>query len=124
MLSGYPAFVAAAAFLALLERLYALGNERRMRPAGPREMAPWVFLWMVPVYALHFPAAVLEHEMRQSPAPAALVVSMAVLFAASKVLKAWAVKHLDGAWTMRVLVARDGPIASGGPYRFIRHPNY
>ena len=124
MNSAYAAFVAAAAAVALLERLYALRNERRMRSAGAAEIAPWVFLWMVPVYALHFPAALLEHVLLHRRPPAALVVSMTALFVASKLLKAWAVRHLDGGWTMRVLVTPSGAIASGGPYRYIRHPNY
>jgi methyltransferase len=27
-------------------------------------------------------------------------------------------------WTFRVLVLRDAPLVSGGPYAVLRHPNY
>jgi methyltransferase len=122
--SLYLAFVAGAIVLALLERRIALRNERRLLADGGTEVAPAVFLWMTPVYALHFAAAAWEHlALHRSPAPA-VVAAMLVLFAASKWLKWAAVRALGDAWTMRVIVPARPRVASGGPYRFLRHPNY
>jgi methyltransferase len=122
--TGYLAMVAAAAGLALCERLVALRNERRLRAAGAAEIAPGVFGLMVPVYVLHFPAAAAEALWRPAPPPAAFAAAMIALFAASKALKLWVVLTLGGRWTMRVLVPARPVIATGGPYRFVRHPNY
>lgn len=120
----YPAAVAAAALVAFAERLVALRNERRLDGAGTPEIAPLVFRLMAPVYVLVFPAAVAEHlVLDRHPAPV-FAAAMGALFVAAKLLKAWAVVHLGGAWTMKVYVPPDLRVACGGPYRFIRHPNY
>src|SRR5262245_29835132 len=122
--SLYLLLVAAAVLLAGYERRVALANERRILAAGGTEVAPAVFSWMVPVYALHFPAAAWEHlALRRTP-PLAWVVAMLAVFAASKWLKWAAVRALGEAWTMRVVVPATPRIAVSGPYRFLRHPNY
>jgi methyltransferase len=120
----YLALVAVAALLALLERLYAHRNERRLRRQGAVEVAPWVFRLMVPVYILIFPAAVGEHLLLHRRPPAVLVAVALLLFSASKLLKGWAVLHLRQAWTMTVLIPPRLRVVASGPYRFLRHPNY
>lgn len=121
---GFLLLAGAAVAAALLERFVALRHERRLRSAGAPEIAPWVFRLMAPVYALAFPAAVAEHLLLERRPHPALALAMTLLFAAAKVLKIWAIAHLGGAWTMRVFVPRDLRVAGGGPYRFVRHPNY
>lgn len=120
----YAVFVAFAVLLALLERGYALKNERRLRAAGAREIAPAVFLWMVPVYSLHFVAALFEHAALLRHPARGWVIAMAGLFAASKGLKLWAILHLDGLFTMRVFIPERPVVVGTGPYRLMRHPNY
>ena len=124
LLTPYAAFVGFAALLAILERFYAVANERRLRREGAREIAPFVFRWMVPVYTLHFVAALVEHAVRASIPPRPWVVAMAALFLASKGLKAWAILHLDGLFTMRVFIPARPVVVQSGPYRLMRHPNY
>ena len=121
---AYLIFVVLAVALAAAERLYALGNERRLRREGAEEVAPWIFALMVPVYSFVFAASAAEHLVYGRRPPAALVSGMVLLFAAAKCLKLWAVRHLGASWTMRVLVPRTMRVAAGGPYRFLRHPNY
>jgi len=121
---AYIVFVAFAALVALLERGYALRNERRLLRAGASEVAPWVFRLMAPVYTLIFPAAVAEHLAWQRRPALAWSVGMGLLFVAAKGLKLWAVAHLDGAWTMKVVLPSTLRVVATGPYRFLRHPNY
>jgi methyltransferase len=123
-MKGYILFVAAAVALAAIERLYALRNERRLRAAGAREIAPEVFLWMVPIYALHFAGALLERGWRGAPPAIGWTVAMAGLFVASKALKLWAIRSLGRLWTMRVFIPSPPVVVTSGPYRFLRHPNY
>lgn len=121
---GYLALVAAAGAVALLERAYALRNERRLLAEGGAEVAPWVFRLMVPVYTLIFPAAVTEHlALDRRPEPA-FAGAMLLLFASSKALKLWAVLHLGSAWTMKVVLPGVLRVVATGPYRYLRHPNY
>ena len=55
------------------------------------------------------------------PAVAALA-GAALLF--TMALRYWAVSSLGDRWNTRVLVEPGVPAVSGGPYRFLRHPNY
>jgi methyltransferase len=48
----------------------------------------------------------------------------AVVFAAAKALKYWAIATLGDRWTFRVLVRPGQPLVTAGPYRLMRHPNY
>jgi methyltransferase len=121
---GYIALVATAVVIALLERLYARRNETRLLNSGADEVAPWVFRCMVPVYTLVFPAAVAEHVILGRHPPPLFAASMFVLFLLAKGLKTWAVLSLGELWTMRVLLPRSLRVVSGGPYRYLRHPNY
>jgi methyltransferase len=121
---GYLVLVGAAVAAALLERVVSLRHEARLRRAGAPEVAPRIFRLMVPVYALAIPAAAAEHLWLGRRPPAVVALAMTLLFVAAKILKVWAIVHLGGAWTMRVFVPLDLKVATGGPYRFIRHPNY
>ena len=48
----------------------------------------------------------------------------AVIFAAAKALKWWAMATLGERWTFRVLVPPDSVRTISGPYVWVRHPNY
>ena len=120
----YMLLVAAAALAAIAERLHALHHERRLRAEGAEEIAPWVFRAMVPVYVLVFPAAIAERALLGRRPPGALAAAMFLLFLAAKGLKLWAIRSLGDLWTMRVFVPRRLRVVTGGPYRYVRHPNY
>jgi len=48
----------------------------------------------------------------------------ALLYVAAEALRAWAIATLGERWTVRVLVLPGTPLVAGGPYRWMRHPNY
>jgi len=52
------------------------------------------------------------------------LASGAVVFAAAKAIKYWAIATLGDRWTFKVLVLPGAPLVTGGPYRWLRHPNY
>ncbi|HXT21632.1 MAG TPA: isoprenylcysteine carboxylmethyltransferase family protein, partial [Thermoanaerobaculia bacterium] len=39
-------------------------------------------------------------------------------------LRYWVIATLGERWTTRVLVLPNAPLVAGGPYRWLRHPNY
>ena len=123
-LDPYLGLVAVTAVTALAERWLALGHERRLRASGAMEVAPAVFLAMVPAYSLHFIAAGVEHVTFDRRPPDWLALSMVALLVASKALKAWAAASLGPLWTMRVFIPAGLQPVTRGPYRYIRHPNY
>jgi methyltransferase len=58
------------------------------------------------------------------PTPGHVLVSGIVVFAVGKAVKIWAITTLGERWTYKVLVLPGVPLATGGPYRFVKHPNY
>jgi methyltransferase len=49
---------------------------------------------------------------------------MLALAGLSQALRWWCVRTLGRRWNTRVIVLRDTPLVQGGPYRWLRHPNY
>jgi methyltransferase len=49
---------------------------------------------------------------------------MLALALAAQVLRYWAIRTLGPRWNVRVIVVPGAPVVTGGPYRFLRHPNY
>src|SRR5213078_1606868 len=74
-----------------------------------------------------YPAAFLvmfaEGAWRGTP-PVPAVLAGAAVFLAAKALKWWAILSLGPAWTFRVIVVPGSGLVAGGPYRWLRHPNY
>jgi len=107
----------------------SLRNERRLRAAGAIEPAGDVYRLMAVLYPASFVVMAIEGAWRASPASMpddgpSWIASGVVLFAASKVLKYWAIRSLGERWSFRVLVQPGRPLVRTGPYAFLGHPNY
>jgi len=113
----------------LAELRVSLRNERRLRAAGAIEPAGDVYRLMAVLYPASFVVMAIEGAWRASSAPMpddgpSWIASGVVLFAASKVLKYWAIRSLGERWSFRVLVQPGRPLVRTGPYAFLGHPNY
>jgi methyltransferase len=109
--------------LLLAEARRASRNERAQRARGGVEPADDVYRIMRVAYPGAFLAMFVEGAVRGAP-PAAVLVTGAVVFAAAKSLKWWAILSLGPFWTFRVIVVPGVPLIAKGPYRWLRHPNY
>lgn len=107
----------------VLEASLASRNERTQRARGGIEPAGDVYRLMQAAYPGVFLAMIVEGALRPAPRPA-LVIAGALLFAAGKGLKWWAIATLGDRWTFRVIVVPGLPLVTAGPYRVLRHPNY
>jgi methyltransferase len=107
----------------LLEARRAGRNEREQRARGGIEPAGDVYALMQVAYPGAFLAMLVEGTLR-GPADPRLVAAGALLFAAAKALKYWTIAALGRCWTFRVLVVPGMRLVTGGPYRWLRHPNY
>lgn len=45
-------------------------------------------------------------------------------FVVLQLLRVWTIATLGSRWTTRIIVMPGLPRVTGGPYRFLRHPNY
>ena len=98
-------------------------NERWMFDHGATTPADPVYATMRWAYPLTFVAMAIEGAIVDRPI-GSVAIAGAVLLVVAKALKFWAIASLGPRWTFRVLVLPGAPLVIGGPYRFMRHPNY
>lgn len=121
LLRGYLALLA-------LERgaelLLSGRNARRALAAGGVEAGRGHHGAMVLFHAAFLAACALEPLLAPRPWP--LAASAAALAAAllAQGLRWWAVATLGPRWSTRIVVLPGLAPVTGGPYRFLRHPNY
>jgi methyltransferase len=115
-------FVIVFAFM-LIEARRAAVNERAQRARGGLEPPGDVYGLMQIAYPVSFLAMLAEGAWRGG-APLPLLAAGAVVFAAAKALKWWAILSLGPFWTFRVIVIPGSMRIVSGPYRFVPHPNY
>lgn len=102
----------------LAELVIAKRNTSHLRALGAIEIG-----------AAHYPAMVTMHAawlialwltVGGHPVNMALLAIFAVLQA----MRVWVLATLGKRWTTRVIVLPGAPLVTGGPFRFLRHPNY
>jgi methyltransferase len=118
------ALTAAAVFLVMAgEAVLSRVNEIALRKKGAIEPPGDVYRTMQWAYPAAFAGMALEGAWRGPAPPVALVAGLAI-FGLAKALKMWAITSLGERWSFRVLVQPGRALVSGGPYRWMRHPNY
>ncbi len=68
--------------------------------------------------------ALLEVWLRRPTFVPTLGWTMFALVLASQALRWWCISSLGRQWNTRVIVVPGLPRVTGGPYRFLSHPNY
>ena len=108
--------------LMLVELQLSYFNERALRARGAVEPPDDPYRLMRLAYPGAFVAMGLEgatHALNRDALLAGLV-----LLGGAKLLKFWVMATLRERWTFKVLVPKDAPLVTAGPYRFVNHPNY
>lgn len=122
--NAYLVFLAALA----LERLFELRLSRRNREwalaRGGVEYGAAHFPLMKALHAGFFAACALEVVLLGRTFVPVLGVPMLGVALAAQALRYWAIATLGRRWNVRVVVVPDLPVETGGPYRYMRHPNY
>ena len=109
-----------------IELVYSARNERAIRARQP--LAPQASEGTFRRIALAnlglFTLPVLERAWRRR-SPPAVVASIGWMAAIAAVaLRLSVLASLRQSWTVRAVVPSDLRVATRGPYRFVRHPNY
>lgn len=120
----YSLLVALVALGRLFELRVASRNRRRLLARGGVEVAPGHYPWMVALHTAFLVSCPLEVWILGRPFVPFLAGVMLILLAAAAALRWWVISTLDGRWTTRIVVLPGVPPVTGGPYRFLRHPNY
>ena len=109
----------------IAELVLSTRNARRARAQGAIEAeGRGFYATLVVVHALFLAAAPLEVLLLDRPFVPALAAVMTAVVLAAQALRYWAVVTLGWRWNTRILVVPGVPAVVGGPYRWVRHPNY
>lgn len=108
----------------LVELRVAGRNFRKLLARGGVEAAPEHYRWMVLLHAAFLVSCPLEVWLLGRPFLPALGLPMLVLVVLAAVLRWWVIATLEGRWTTRIVCLPGVAPVTGGPYRFLRHPNY
>jgi methyltransferase len=107
----------------VLQRAAELGlaaaNTRCLRAQGAVEVDARGYPWFV---ALH--GAWLASLFLLVPADVAASWPLLAVFAALQLGRLWVIATLRRRWTTRIIVLPGAELVAGGPYRYLRHPNY
>ncbi|HEX9943753.1 MAG TPA: isoprenylcysteine carboxylmethyltransferase family protein [Thermoanaerobaculia bacterium] len=108
----------------LIELRVAGRNFRNLLARGGIEVAPGHYPWMVILHTAFLIACPLEVWLLDRPFLPALGFPMLLLVVLAAALRWWVIATLEGRWTTRIVCLPGVAPVTGGPYRFLRHPNY
>jgi methyltransferase len=120
----FTALVVLAAIGRLFELRIANRNRSRLLARGAVEIAPGHYPWMVALHSAWLIASLLEVWLLKRPFLPWLGATALVVFLGSFALRYWVISTLGDRWTTRIVCLPGQPLIAGGPYRWLRHPNY
>jgi methyltransferase len=127
MVSSQLAYFALLSLIAA-ERLFELRLSQRNAALalarGGVERGREHFGWMRALHAGFLLACALEVALLQRAFDPRIGLPMLALAIAAQGLRYWAIATLGPRWNVRVIVTPGDPVVTGGPYRWVRHPNY
>lgn len=120
----YTLLIAAFALERLWEVRLSLRNARRALEAGGREHGRGHYPVMVALHTLFLIACPLEVWLLGRAFEPWIGWPMLAVSLATQGLRYWVITTLGWRWNTRVIVVPGLPLVAGGPFRWIRHPNY
>lgn len=124
MLTAYLVLLGATALERLAELVVSTRNARWSFARGGVEYGRGHFPPMVALHAGLLVACAVEVVVADRPFLPVLGWTALALTLASQALRWWCITTLGPRWNTRVIVVPGLPLVTGGPYRWLRHPNY
>jgi methyltransferase len=122
--TAYVLLVAAVGVERLAELVVATRNARWAFAHGGVESGRGHYPVMAAMHTVFLVACIAEVAIADRPFLPWLGWPMLALVVASQALRWWCIATLGHQWNTRVIVVPGLPLVSGGPYRWLRHPNY
>lgn len=120
----YAAFVLAVGLERLAELVLSRRNLAWSIERGGYETGFGHFPFMVALHTGLLVAAPLEVALGDRPFIPALGWPMVALVLATQALRWWCISTLGPQWNTRIVIVPGLALRTGGPYRFVKHPNY
>jgi methyltransferase len=125
--TGFAAFTILVALVAVervVELVVSKRNLRWSRDHGGVEYGHAHYPYMVALHVGLLVGCLVEVWVWQRPLIPALSLLMLVLVLASQALRWWCIATLGHRWNTLVVIVPGMPRVTGGPYRWLSHPNY
>jgi len=106
------------------ELLVSRRNIRRIMARGGIEVGAADYPSMVILHSTFLVACPLEVVWLERPLLPACALGMSALLAGAMALRYWVVATLGERWNTRIVYVPGETPLTGGPYRYLRHPNY
>ena len=103
----------------LAELIYSAYNAMALKACGATEVGAGHYPLLVAVHAAWFLAMFVSIDATTPIQPALLAAYLLLQLG-----RAWVLLTLGPYWTTRLFHLENVPAIRGGPYRFLRHPNY
>jgi methyltransferase len=123
-MTWFTVLVLAVALERLAELVVSKRNAAWSFARGGVETGQRHFVVMVVLHTGLLVGALVEVWWRRPAFVPALGWTMLALVVASQCLRWWCIATLGHQWNTRVIVVPGAPRITGGPYRFLSHPNY
>ena len=120
-MTAHDVIVGLVALQRLGELLYARANSRRLLARGGVEAGAGHYPLLVLLHGAWLIALALAVAV---PRDAPVYLGFLAVFLALQGGRLWVMKSLGRYWTTRIITVPGAPLVTGGPYRFLRHPNY
>jgi methyltransferase len=120
----YALLIVAVGLERLAELVVSKRNARWSLEHGGVETGQGHYPVMVVLHTGLLVGALLEVWLLDRPFLPLLGFTMLALVLASQALRWWCIATLGRQWNTRVIVVPGLPRVTGGPYRFLSHPNY
>ena len=121
---AYTLFVLAVGVERLAEMVVSKRHLAWALARGGREYGRGHFPPMVALHTALLLGCILEVWLLDRPFLPWLGWPMVAVVVATQALRWWCIRTLGSQWNTRVVVVPGMPLVSGGPYRWVRHPNY
>lgn len=125
---AYLVLLAAVGLGRLLEMRLSRRHQRALAERGAKREREPGFVLMVGLHTGVLVACALEVLLLRRPFTPSVGVPALIAFALSNVLRWWVIATLGPHWNVQVVNSISGSISlgvvTGGPYHWIRHPNY
>lgn len=109
--------------LVALQRLGELAlaqrNTKRLLAGGAHEVGRAHYPLFIALHASWLAAIALTVPAGREP-----IWVLIGVFVILQAMRVWVISTLGRYWTTRIITLDEAPLIDGGPYRFVRHPNY
>jgi len=108
----------------LLEMRLSRRHQRELQALGFARQPERGFALMVSLHTGVLLAAAVEVLWARRPLIVGLAVPALLAFLLANVLRWWVIRTMAAHWNVNVVNSLALGVVTGGPYRFVRHPNY